>query len=241
VTRVDFDEALDKLMLGGVRRLLLNPEDRRVIACHEAGHALVAWLTPGADPVQKITIIPRGRTLGVTEQVPEEERYNFSKKDLMARLAVMLGGRTAEEIVFDEITTGAENDLVEATRLARRMVTRWGMGNLGDLAFSTDEEHPFLGYQVARGPEYSEATAARIDEGVEQLLAERHADVHRLLSEARARLDRLAQALLEQETLDQEALLLILGTRSEPPLETVREATRSTIRHAAQPSGTSPA
>jgi cell division protease FtsH len=212
----DFEEALDKILLGGVRPLLLDERDRRVVAHHEAGHALVAWLTPKADPVHKVTIIPRGQTLGVTEQVPGEDHYNYDRSYLLARLAVMLGGRTAEEIAIGDITTGAENDLVDATRLARRMVTRWGMGGLGLVAFRTDEEQPFLGYELAQGRDYSEHTAARIDQDVQRLLEEQHATVHRVLNDARGQLDRLVQALLKEETIDQETLAQVLGPRPEP-------------------------
>jgi cell division protease FtsH len=140
---------------------------------------------------------------------------------LMARLSVMLGGRTAEEIAVGDVTTGAENDLVEATRLARRMVTRWGMGNLGWLAFQADEEQPFLGYELAQGRDYSEATAARIDEEVERLLQERHDFARRLLLAGREALDRLVDALLHKETVDQEALERILGPRPEFDMEVV--------------------
>jgi cell division protease FtsH len=215
INTADFEEALDKVLLGGVRTLLLDDHERRVVAYHEAGHALVAWLTPVADPVHKVTIIPRGRTLGVTEQVPGEDHYNYSREYLLARLAVMLGGRTAEEIAIGDITTGAENDLVEATRLARRMVTRWGMGSLGLAAFQADEEQPFLGYQLAQGRDYSEATAARIDQDVQRLLEERHETVYRLLADARNQLDQLVSTLLQEETIDQEALVQILGPRPE--------------------------
>jgi cell division protease FtsH len=211
VTRADFYEAQDKVLLGGVRRLLLSEEDRRIIAYHEAGHTVAAWLTPGTDPVLKVTIIPRGRALGVTEQVPEQERYNASRAYLLGRLAVMLGGRTAEELVVGDITTGAENDLVEATRLARRMVARWAMGSLAEVAFEADEEQPFLGYEMAQGRDYSEQTAARIDKDVEQLLAERHEAVRRLLAGAREPLDRLAAALLDHETVGPEELEQLLG------------------------------
>jgi Peptidase family M41/Heat induced stress protein YflT domain len=135
------------------------------------------------------------------------------RSELLARLAVMLAGRTAEEIVFDDVPTGAESDLTEATRLARRMVTRWGMGDLGLVAFQADEEHPFLGYELAQGHDYSEATAARIDQEVQRLLAERHAYAGRLLTDARELLDHLAQALWQAETLDLNALTRILGPR----------------------------
>jgi len=163
VSMQDFEEALDRIILGAARSTILSDHDRKVVAYHEAGHALVAWLLPNADPVHKVTIIPRGRALGVTEQLPGEDQVNYSREYLLSRIAVMLGGRTAEELAIGDITTGAENDLVEATRLARRMVTRWGMGDLGLMAISTDEEQPFLGYELAQGHEYSEETSARID------------------------------------------------------------------------------
>jgi cell division protease FtsH len=213
VTMADFGEAQDKVVLGGVRTLLLNPRERRVVAYHEAGHALVAWLTPAADQVHKVTIVPHGRALGVTEQRPGEDHYNYTRAYLTSRLAVMLGGRTAEEIALGEVTTGAENDLVEATQLARRMVTRWGMGRLGVVAFKADEKQPFLGYDLSQGRDYSEATAARIDEEVQRLLAERHEVVHSLLASAREKLERLVETLLEEETVDREGLLRILGPR----------------------------
>jgi cell division protease FtsH len=215
ITMADFEEALDKVLLGGVRTLLLDDHERRVVAYHEAGHSLVAWLTPAADPVHKVTIIPRGRALGVTEQVPGEDHYNYSRAYLVARLAVMLGGRTAEEIALGDVTTGAENDLVEATRLARRMVTRWGMGELGLAAFQADEEHPFLGYELAQGRDYSEATAARIDQDVQRLLEEGHEAVYRLLADARENLDELVSILLQEETVDRDTLVQILGPRPE--------------------------
>jgi len=213
ITRVDFDEAIDKILLGAARSLVLNEDERQVIAYHEAGHALVAWLTPQADPVHKVTIIPHGRALGVTEQLPADDHYNYSRRYLLARLAVMLGGRAAEETVIGDITTGAENDLVQATRLTRRMVTRWGMGQLGTVAFETDDEQPFLGYELTRGRGYSEATAAQIDQEVQQLLAARYQAVCRLLTNAREQLDRLAQALLREETVGQAELVQILGPR----------------------------
>jgi cell division protease FtsH len=215
VNMADFEEALDKVILGQKRHALSDPHERRVVATHEAGHTLVAWLTPGADPVHKVTIVSHGRALGVTTQLPSEERYNYSHTYLMARLAVMLGGRTSEEVVFGDVTTGAENDLIEATRLARRMVTRWGMGTLGIAAYPGNEEHPFLGYELTQGRNYSEATAARIDQDVQQLLEECHENVRRLLSGTRKQLEQLTEALLQEETLDQKALLSLLGTRPE--------------------------
>ena len=209
----DFEEALDRILLGAARTLLLDEHERIVVAYHEAGHALVAWLTPGADPVHKVTIVPRGRALGVTEQLPIDDQYNYSRDYLVTRLAVMLGGRASEEVALGEITSGAENDLAEATRLARRMVTRWGMGSLGPMALATDEEQPFLGYELAKGRDYSEETASQIDRDVQRLLEERIESDRQLLSDARQKLDSLAQVLLQEETVDQEKLTKILGLR----------------------------
>jgi cell division protease FtsH len=216
VTMADFEEALDKIVLGGARPSLLDPHARKVVAYHESGHALIAWLTPEADPVHKVTIVPRGRALGVTEQLPGEDRFNYSRSFLLARLDVMLGGRVSEELCFGDVTTGAESDLVQATRLARRMVTRWGMGSLGSLAFAADEEQPFLGYQLSQGRDYSEATAALIDRDLRDLLSARHEVVRKLLAASRDRLDQLAAALLHEETVGQEQLRSILGSRPVP-------------------------
>jgi cell division protease FtsH len=213
VTMADFEEALDKIVLGGTRPSLLDPRARKVVAYHESGHALVAWLTPEADPVHKVTIIPRGRALGVTEQLPGEDRFNYSKSFLLARLDVMVAGRVSEELCFGDVTTGAESDLVQATRLARRMVTRWGMGSLGPLAFAADEEQPFLGYQLSQGRDYSEATAAVIDRDIRELLSARHDVVERLLTSHRSQLDQLAAALLREETVGHEQLRSMLGPR----------------------------
>ncbi len=214
VTMADFEEASDKVRLGAAQAQLVDPAERRVVAYHESGHAVVAWLTPGADPVQKVTIVPHGQALGLTQQVPAAERHNLSRSYLMTRLAVMLGGRTAEEIVFGEITTGAESDLLEATRVARRMVTRWGMGSLGLAAYQTDEQQPFLGYELARGHDYSEATAARVDREVQEMLEQVHQQVRRLLTDARDRLDQLVEAILQHETVSHDDLQRILGPHS---------------------------
>jgi cell division protease FtsH len=210
----DFEEALDRIILGAARTTILSDHDRKVVAYHEAGHALVAWLLPHADPVHKVTIIPRGRALGVTEQLPGEDQFNYSREYLLARLSVMLGGRTAEELAIGDITTGAESDLVEATRLARRMITRWGMGDLGLMAIASDDEQPFLGYELTQGHEYSEETSARIDRDIQKLLDERHKLVTKILTRERDKLDHLVEALLSEETVDREVLTKILGPRS---------------------------
>jgi cell division protease FtsH len=214
IHQVDFETAVDRILLGEKRNLVLNDQQRTIIAYHESGHALVAWFTPDADPVNKVTIIPRGRALGVTEQMPGEDQYNYSQEYLLARLAVLLGGRVSEEIALKSITTGAENDLAEATRLARRMITRWGMGSLGPMAFVTDEQQPFLGYELTQGRDYSEELAARIDEDVQKLLNERYDFARRLLENAREQLDLLVKALLQDEIIQQEDLARILGSRT---------------------------
>jgi cell division protease FtsH len=219
VTMADFEEAEDKILLGEARPLLLNDHDRQVVAYHEAGHALVAWLTPGADPVHKVSIIPRGRALGVTEQMPGDDHYNYSREYLVARLLVMLGGRTSEEIALGDMTTGAENDLIEATRLARRMVTRWGMGSLGPVAYQTDEQQPFLGYELTQGRDFSETTATQVDRDVQQMLQERHETARQLLTGARDKLDDLVKALLQEETIDQDDMARILGPRPKLAME----------------------
>ena len=221
VTMPDFEEALDRVRLGASHPQLMDPEERRIVACHEAGHAITAWFTSGADPVRKVSIVPHGQALGMTEQLPAVERHNLSRTYLITRINVMLGGRSAEEIAFDEITTGAENDLVEATKLARQMVTRWGMSDVGLAAFAADEEHPFLGYEMAQGRDYSEDTAAQIDRAVQLTLRRAHETVRALLVARRSQLDALMNALLEHETVDLSELRTILGT----PLETTAAPT----------------
>jgi len=198
-----FTEARDRVMLGQARDSVLSDQERRRVAFHESGHALLAELLPNADPVDKVTIIPRSRALGVTSQLPEEERYNFGEAYLRARIAVMFGGRLAESLVFGELSNGAENDLEEATRLARRMIARWGMSaRLGPVSFSDGEEQVFLGKQMARERNHSEATAAAIDEEIRNLLKDIEHRARNLLEENRQTLDKLAETLVENETLE---------------------------------------
>lgn len=215
VQHVDFEAALDKLVLGDVRPLVLDEKTRRVIAYHESGHALIAWLLPEADTVHKVTIVPHGQALGITEQRPGADQYNFPKSYLLARLAVLLGGRVSEELVIGDVTTGAENDLLEATRLARHMVTAWGMSDLGLAAYQGGSENRFLGYELGREHSYSEHTAAGIDREVFRLLEERHQTVTTLLERERDRLDRLAAHLLVHEVASHTQLTELLGPR--PP------------------------
>ncbi|NLD73541.1 MAG: ATP-dependent zinc metalloprotease FtsH [Chloroflexi bacterium] len=225
VTADDFATAIDKIMLGGERPLILNDEDRRIVAYHEAGHALVAWLTPCADPVQKVTIIPRGRALGITQQLPGEDKYNYTRTYLLARLSVMLGGRAAEETALGDITTGAEQDLMQASRLVRRMITQWGMGELGLAAFEAGEAAAFLGPDYATPHNISETTSARVEQNVENVLGERYGSVCTLLIRERDRLEALATALLREETLDAVRLLEVLGPPADG-LQVVEEASR---------------
>ncbi|HEX2910648.1 MAG TPA: ATP-dependent zinc metalloprotease FtsH [Chloroflexia bacterium] len=213
VTAQDFEEALDKTVLGEKRKILLSQQDRTIIAYHESGHALVGWFTPLADPVRRVTLIPHGRALGATEQRPVEDRYNYSRSYLMARLTVMLGGRASEELVFGEVTTGAENDLVEATKLVRRMVTEWGMSPVGLTALENDAEQPFLGYELAQGRHYSEAMAAQVDREIKHMLDERYKSARQILEEHRDKLDSLVSNLLKEDTIYQEGLETILGPR----------------------------
>src|SRR5690606_34602917 len=159
VARADFDEALDKIILGTVRGTLMSEHEKLVVAYHEAGHAIVAHFSPGADPLRKVSIVPRGRALGVTIQTPSEDRYNYSREYLLSRLAVMMGGRAAEIIRFNEVTTGAQNDLKEASDLSRRMVGLWGMSDeIGPVYLGTGEQHVFLGRELTQEREMSAKT-----------------------------------------------------------------------------------
>jgi cell division protease FtsH len=208
--RVDmalFDLARDKLVLGAERERGIGEEERRLVAYHESGHALMAWLLPEADPLDKVTIIPRGRALGATEQLPEEERMNLKRAYLLDRIGVMLGGRVAERVVFDELSSGAESDLEQATRLARRMVCRWGMSEaLGPVAFKRGDEHIFLGRELTQQQDFSDATAKLIDDEVKRLLEAAEGRDRELMEGHRDELDRLAEALLEEETIGRERI-----------------------------------
>ena len=202
VAQEQFEESLDKVQLGTRQPALTNPQERRLVAYHEGGHALVAQLTAGADPVQKVTIVPRGMALGVTEQRADEDRRNYPRDALLARLAVQLGGRAAEELVFGEPTTGAESDLKAATDLARRMVGLWGMSDeLGPVSFNVGERDPFLGREIAAPKEYAETTAARIDDAVTALLEKAREQARTVLTAHRAELDALAEELIAKETV----------------------------------------
>lgn len=209
-----FDRARDKLVLGAERERGLDESEREVVAYHESGHALMAWLLPNADPLDKVSIIPRGRALGATEQIPEKERFNLKRAYLLDRIGVMLGGRVAEQIVFGDLTTGAESDLDQATQLARRMVCRWGMSEtIGPVAFGRGEQQVFLGRELAQQQDFSDATAKLIDDEIKGLLDEAERRDRELISENQHRLERLAETLLEEETVDRERIEALFATR----------------------------
>jgi len=200
----DFEEAKDKVLMGVARRsMVLSDWEKKNTAYHEAGHALVAKLTPGTDPIHKVTIIPRGRALGVTQQLPVDDRYTHNKEFLENTLAVLLGGRAAEELALKHITTGAGNDLERATDIARRMVTEWGMSEkLGPLTFGKKDEQIFLGREIAKHKDYSEKIAEDIDDEVKRLVTEAHEKAKKILSENIMLLDAFAQLLLTKETMN---------------------------------------
>jgi cell division protease FtsH len=208
----DFEHARDRVLMGPKREEVLSGKEKRVTAVHESGHALLAWIVPGADRVHKVTIIPRGRSLGVTQLLPEEDRLNISESELHGRLCFMLGGRAAEKLVFNQYSAGAENDLMQATRLARRMVTAWGMSErLGPVAYRTSEEHPFLGKEIYEQREFSEHSAQLIDEEVSRVLHAAADKATKLLAEQRSQLETLAGALEQHEVLDEHEIEQLLG------------------------------
>ncbi|MGK4001941.1 ATP-dependent zinc metalloprotease FtsH [Sorangium sp. So ce1036] len=225
VSMVDFEMAKDKVLMGAERRsMVISDEERRTTAYHEAGHALVAKLLEKfSDPVHKVTIIPRGPALGLTQQLPKEDRLSMSRDFAKARLSVLMGGRVAEEIVFGQFTTGAGNDIKQASNLARRMVTEFGMSDvIGPISYGTDEESVFLGRDfTSRRRDYSETIANQIDDEVRRFILDSHAEARRLLTDNREILERLATALLERETLDAEEVDAIVSGRELPQRQRV--------------------
>jgi cell division protease FtsH len=221
VQHKDFLDSLEKIVLGPERPLLLGPDDRERIAYHESGHALLGILVPGADPVHRVSIVPRGQALGVTYQRPQTDRYNYPEDYLRARIIGMLGGRAAEEVVYGTRTTGAENDIEQATGLARGMVTRWGMSDAVGMVQLAPPQNTYLGTGGAFMGEkpYSEQTAALIDAEVQRIINECHGEAKRLLRVHRRALDALVQALLRQETLSEQEILEATGLARAPDLE----------------------
>ncbi|MEO0019594.1 MAG: cell division protein FtsH, partial [candidate division WOR-3 bacterium] len=217
VTMQDFEDAKDKVLMGVERRsLLIKDEEKRWIAYHEAGHALVSRLIPGTDPIHKVTIIPRGRALGVTQQLPLDDKRIYSREYCLNQLTVMLGGRAAEQIVFGDTSTGARDDIDRATTLARRMVTEWGMSEkVGPLTFGKGGEEIFLGRELGLHRTFSEETARLIDSEIKRFVDSQLERAHRLISENKEKLDALAKALLEKEVLTGADVDRILGIGAE--------------------------
>ena len=219
---VDFEDAKDKVMLGVERKsLVLSEEDRKLTAFHEAGHALVSLRLPGQDPVHKVSIIPRGRALGITFSLPEEDRYNYTKEYMLGRLAMAYGGRMAEEIIFgvEKVTTGAAQDIEKATEMARRMVTEFGMSELiGPVAVGEGDHQIFLGRELTQRREVSDKTIEQVDGEVRRILGEAYERARKILEGDLDTLHAMANALLERETLDREEVLLIADGKELPPV-----------------------
>jgi cell division protease FtsH len=222
VRHKDFLDALEKIVLGPERPLLLSRADKERIAYHEGGHTILGLVVPGADPVNRVTIVPRGQALGVTYQRPDSDRYNYPEAYLRGKIIGALGGRAAEEIVYGTRTTGAESDIEQATAIARRMVTRWGMSDRVGLVQLAPRDNPYLGAAGGGYPgakPFSEATAEAIDAEVGRIIAESHEEAKRLLSLQRKELDALAEALVSRETLNEQEILEVTGLPRAPALE----------------------
>ena len=226
VDMADFEFAKDKVMMGSERRsLVMSEQEKRLTAFHEAGHALVAVLVPEADPLHKVTIIPRGLALGLTQQLPLEDRYTYAKSYVEANLKVLMGGRIAEELIFGSghMTTGAGNDLERATEMARKMVCEWGMSEkMGPLTFGKREESIFLGKEFARHQDFSESTAQAIDEEIRKFILAAYEGAHELISENQKALEAIAMALLEHEVLDGEDIYDLIAEHSNIDVETIK-------------------
>jgi cell division protease FtsH len=219
VAMVDFELAKDKVLMGVERKsLIIREDEKRNTAYHEAGHALVLCLLPNADPVHKVTIIPRGMALGVTMQLPEDDKHSYSKGYLETQLAGLMGGRIAEEIFMKHMTTGAGNDIERATELARKMVCEWGMSDLGPLSFGKKEEQIFLGREIAQHRDYSEATAIKIDDEVRRIIGIAYDRARSIIEERSDALVRIAEALLEREVLDGDEIRRLIEGEQLPPM-----------------------
>jgi cell division protease FtsH len=219
VAMADFEIAKDKVMMGVERKsLIISEEEKRNTAYHEAGHALVLAILPNADPVHKVTIIPRGMALGVTMQLPEDDKHSYTKDYLDTQLAGLMGGRIAEEIFMKHMTTGAGNDIERATDIARKMVCEWGMSDLGPLSFGKKEEQIFLGREIAQHRDYSEDTAVKIDNEVQKIVRRSYSRARTLIEERSDALVRIAEALLEREVLDGEEVHQLIDGRVLAPM-----------------------
>ena len=220
VTMIDFESAKDKVLMGAERKsMLLTDEEKRVTAYHESGHAVVAAMRKHADPLHKVTIIPRGMALGVTMQLPTEDKHTVTKDYLETQLAILMGGRIAEEIFLHQMTTGAGNDIERATEMARKMVCEYGMSRLGPLTFGKKEEQIFLGREIAQHRDFSEETARQIDAEVQSLVNEAYRSSYQLLNDNQPIMHKMAAALLERETIDAEDIRLLIEGKDLPPID----------------------
>jgi cell division protease FtsH len=219
VMMIDFELAKDKILMGAERKsMILSDSEKRTTAYHEAGHAVVAVVIPNADPLHKVSIIPRGMALGVTMQLPVDDKHNYSKVYCEDQLAIMMGGRIAEEIYLNQMTTGASNDIERATEMARKMVCEWGMSELGPLSFGKKEEQIFLGREISQHRDYSEETAIRIDEEVKRIISTGYSRARVIIEQHSSAMVRVAEALLEREVLDGAEVKTLLDGGNLPPM-----------------------
>jgi len=242
----DFEMAKDKIMMGAERRSMVMTEDEKMnTAYHESGHAVVAKLVPKSDPVHKVTIIPRGRALGLTMQLPEQDRYAYDREYLMSRIAVLFGGRIAEELFMNQMTTGASNDFERATAMARDMVTRYGMSDLGVMVYGENEGEVFLGRSVTQHKNVSEATMQKVDAEIRRIIDQQYALARKLLEENRDKVEAMTKALLEWETIDADQIDDIMAGKPprqpKPSQGSPRASTPSDTPPGAEPSAAAPA
>jgi cell division protease FtsH len=236
VLQYDFELAKDKVLMGVERKsLLLTDEEKRNTAYHEAGHALVAAKMPHSDPLHKVTIIPRGMALGVTMQLPVDDRHNYYKNYLETQIAILMGGRIAEEMFLGVMSTGAGNDIERATDMARKMVCEWGMSELGPLTFGKKEEQIFLGREIAQHRDYSEDTAIKIDQEVRKLVNNGYSTAKQILSDNRDTLEKVAKALIEREVLDANEIKLLVDGRELPPMPPPASKPDDGVQHVIKP------
>ncbi|MFA7496698.1 MAG: ATP-dependent zinc metalloprotease FtsH [Acidithiobacillus sp.] len=217
----DFEDAKDKVMMGAERKsVVMSDKQRETTAYHESGHAVVAKLLPGTDPVHKVTIIPRGRALGLTMQLPTEDRFNYERQEILSNISILMGGRVAEEVFLNQMTTGAGNDIERATDLARRMVTQWGMSGIGPMVIGEKEEEVFIGREMTKHSNISEQTAMTVDGEIRNIIRERYDVARKLIEENRDKVEAMTQALLKYETLDSNQISDIMAGRDpRPPVD----------------------
>jgi cell division protease FtsH len=224
VEMTDFEFAKDKVLMGPERKTLIMSEaEKRNTAYHEGGHALIAALLPDADPLHKVTIIPRGRALGLTMQLPAEDKYSYTKEFLDSTITVMMGGRIAEEVFIGHMTTGAGNDFEKATEMAHKMVCEWGMSGMGPLTFGKPDQEIFLGRDLGRRADYSEATAIQIDNEVKRIVTSAYERGRKIIDENQKAMHRIAKTLLEKEVLDGEEILAIIAEESGTDVSKLRK------------------